>query len=227
MSGNKYKQKPGLIYKMMSSIGKRVLLGKNAQIEEYVEMGVGPDELKKLETVIGNNAILRSHTVIYAGNIIGSNFQTGHGVLIRERNKIGDNVSIGSHTIVERDNLIGNNVRIHSNCYIPEFVIIKDNVWISPSTAIMTVLHPPCPRHEDCAKHVVIEENAKIGGGVTIGPRVTIGRNSLIGMGSVVTKDIPPDVVAVGNPATPLKKIDDLECVLGFFNTPYEWERDT
>ena len=187
-------------------------------------LGVQPKKLTG-ELVIGDNAIIRSHTIIYAGNIIGNNFQTGHGALIRENNRIGDNVSVGSHTVVERENVIEDDVRIHTGCFIPEFVIIKRKAWLGPRTTILNVLHPPCPKFEECARSVVIEENAKIGGNVTILPRVTIGKNSLIGAGSVVTKDIPPDSVAMGNPARVTKSIKDLDCILGYYDTPYEWEK--
>jgi acetyltransferase-like isoleucine patch superfamily enzyme len=202
-----------------------VILGTNPEIGEYVVLGVLPPQGKGARLVIGDNAIIRSHSVIYSGNTIGRNFRTGHGTLIRENNSIGDNVSIGSHSIVERENVIGSNVRIHSNCFIPEFVVIEDGVWIGPSVTVLNVLHPPCPHFTDCAKSVRIRANAKIGGNVTIGPRVTIGRNSLVGMGSVVTTDIPDNVLAYGNPARVVKSIDDVTCELGFYKTPYEWER--
>jgi len=202
---------------------KNVIIGNNARIGEYVLLGVEPRKpTRKLQ--IGNNAVIRSHTVIYAGNKIGDNFQTGHCALIRENNVIGNNVSIGSHTVVERENIIEDDVRIHSHCFIPEFVIIKKKAWIGPRVTILNVLHPPCPKWEECAKNVVIEENAKIGGNVTILPRVKIGKNSLIGAGSVVTKDVPPDSVVAGNPARVIKKVKELECILGYYKTPYEWE---
>ena len=204
---------------------KDINIGKNQKIGKYVILGVIPSKSSAKKLTIGDNAVIRSHSVIYAGNKIGDNFQTGHGVLIRENNIIGDNVSIGSHTVIERDNKIGNKVRIHSNCFIPEFVKIHDKAWIGPGVTILNILHPPCPKFEECAKSVVIKENAKIGGNVIIGPRVTIGKNSLIGFGSVVTKDIPKNSVAVGNPAKVTKKINDLKCVLGYFKIPYEWEK--
>lgn len=203
-----------------------MILGSNPFIGEYVLLGIYPKNGEAGKLVIGDNAIIRSHTVIYAGNRIGNGLRTGHGVLIRENNIIGDDVSIGTHTVVERENRIGNNVRIHSNCFIPELIIIEDDVWIGPCVTVLNILHPPCPRFTDCAKGVRIKKNAKIGGNVTIGPRVTIGRNSLIGMGSVVTTDIPDDVLAFGNPARVVKPIRELECELGYFQVPYEWEED-
>lgn len=200
------------------------IIGINPSMGDYVMLGVCPLGKAVGKLIIGDNATIRSHSVIYAGTKIGNNFQTGHGVLIREGNIIGDNVSIGSHTVMERENRVGDGVRIHSNCFIPEFVIIEDKVWIGPCVTILNVLHPPCPRFEDCAKSVHIKKNAKIGGNVTIGPRVTIGENSLIGMGSVVTEDIPDNVVAYGNPAQVRKPIAQLTCELEYFKVPYEWE---
>lgn len=197
------------------------IIGKESTVQDFVEIGLYPDNAEK--TSIGDKSVIRSHSVIYGGNKIGNRFQTGHGALIRENNVIGNNVSIGSHSVVERENNIGNNVRIHSNCFIPEFVIIEDNVWIGPSTTILNVLHPPCPRFEDCAKSVRLCKGAKIGGNVTIGPRVTIGENSLIGMGSVVTKDIPANVLAYGNPAKVICRLDEMACEVGYFEVPYEW----
>ncbi len=202
-----------------------VILGRNPKIGECVILGEANPGCAGKKLTIGDNATIRSHSVIYLGNEIGDDFQTGHGVLIRENNRIGNKVSIGTHSVIERDNILGNGVRIHTACYIPEYVKIEDKAWLGPRVTILNVLHPPCPKADECSKHVVIKRNAKIGGNVTIGPRVTIGENSLIGCGSVVTKDVPGDTVAFGNPAKSLKKIEELDCILGEFETPYEWER--
>ena len=209
----------------ITEVTEEVLLGKNVRLGKFVLLGVQPAKSEVLGKLkIGNDSIIRSHTVIYAGNKIGNNFQTGHGVLVRENNKIGDNVSVGTHSIIERDNKIGSGVRIHSNCFIPEFIEIEDHAWLGPNVTVLNVLHPPCPKFQECAIGTVIGRNAKIGGSVTLGPRVKIGKNALIGAGSVVTKDVPDDTVAIGNPAKVHKEIKDLDCVLGYYATPYEWE---
>ena len=205
--------------------GNSVILGTDPVIGEHVVPRACPPGKALGKLVIAKNLIIRSHSVIYGGTKIGNDFQTGHGVLIKEGNVIGDNVSVGSHTIIERENRIEDDVGIDSNCFIPESVIIEDRVWIGPCVTILNVLHPPCPRAEDCGKSVHIERNAKTGGNVTIEPRVTLGRNSFIGMGSVVTTAIPDNVLAFGNPARVVKPITQLTCELEYFKVPYEWER--
>lgn len=202
-----------------------VEIGENPGIEEFVILGKNPAGLEK-KLIIGDNCKIRSHSVIYRGNTIGSDFQTGHGVMIRENNIIGDKVSIGTHSIVEMENSIGNGARIHSNCFIAEFVVIGDGAWIGPSVTILNTLHPPCPHFSECAKGVVIGRNAKIGGNVTIGPHVTIGENAVVGFGSVVTKPVPDNCVAFGNPARVRNSVNELTCVSGLMKRPYYREEN-
>jgi acetyltransferase-like isoleucine patch superfamily enzyme len=216
---------------MDCNILDNVVLGKNVKVHEYVLLGVVPTQSpvnppSRGNLVIGDDSTIRSHSVIYLGNGIGRNFQTGHGVLIRENNLIGKSVSVGTHSVIERENVIGDHVRIHSNCYVPEFVNIKKKAWLGPGVTILNVLHPPCPEWDKCALDNEIGENSKIGGNVTIGPRVNIGKNSLIGAGSVVLSDIPEDSVAVGNPAKVIKSVSELDCDMGLFKIPYEWEAE-
>lgn len=202
-----------------------VNIGENSDIGEYVILGKDPVSLEKT-LIIRANCKIRSHSVIYRGNDIGSGFQTGHGVMIRENNLIGDNVSVGTHSVIERENIIEDNVRIHSNCFIPEFVTIEERAWIGPSVTILNTLHPPCPGFSECAKGIVIGKGAKIGGNVTIGPHVRIGENAVIGFGSVVTRSIPDNCVAYGNPARAAKKKSELKCVSGLRERPYDWEEN-
>jgi len=206
-----------------ATIHPNVKLGKNCIIQDFVIIGILPKGYNAgdIKTVIGDNAIIRSHTVIYGGNKISSNFQTGHHVMIREFNEIGNNVSIGTNSVIEHHIKIANNVRIHSNAIIPEFSILKTKVWIGPNVVLTNSYHPLCPKAKECLKGPTIYKNAKIGANATILPDIKIGENSLIGAGSVVVKDVPPNVVVAGNPAKIIKKIGELKCPYNLILRPY------
>lgn len=156
------------------------------------------------------DATIRSRTVIYKGVVIGKNFTTGHGAIIREGNRIGDNVVVGVYTYLGPNNRIGNNIKIHTNCFL-EGVIIHDGVTIAPHVVFSNDPNPPCKK---CMKKIggaTVGENTVIGINSTILPGITIGKNCLIGAGSVVTKSVPDGVVVIGNPARIVKKITQLK----------------
>ena len=108
---------------------------------------------------------------------------------------------------------VGNNFFANFDCVILDCgpVTIGDDVWLGPKVQIYTPSHPidPVARRKriESAHPVVIGDNVWIGGGAIILPGVTIGENSVIGAGSVVTHDIPANVVAAGNPCRILREI--------------------
>src|SRR3989304_5636115 len=95
-------------------IHANVELGRGCIVEDYAVIGAPPrgTESGAMKTVIGDGAVVRSGTVIYAGNVIGRNFQTGNKANIRESNEIGDDVSIGTLSVIEHHIKIGRGVRI-------------------------------------------------------------------------------------------------------------------
>ncbi len=194
-----------------------VRLGANPQIGDFVIIGI-PTKGKKpgeQETVIGDNALIRSHTVIYGGNVIGDNFQTGHGVLIREENRIGDNVSIGSHSVVEHHVRIGNGVRTHSQVFVPEFTVLEDGCWIGPNVVLTNARYPLSRGVKGSLKGPTIKSKAKIGANATVLPGIVVGANALVGAGAVVVKDVPEGKVVAGNPAKIIKDVAALEVYVG------------
>lgn len=176
-----------------------------------------------VDSPLGPDSIIRSHSVIYPDCKLGARLHVGHGVLIREENIIGDDVSIGSHTVLEPGNVIGDRVRVHSNCFLSS-VHIEDDVWIGPNVVFTDDPHPPCPMYLYCMGGAVVAKGARIGANCTILPGVHIGERTLVGAGSVVTRAVRPGFVVVGNPAHEAGLRDNLRCHSGHFDYPYQWE---
>lgn len=193
-------------------IRKGVELGHDHLIEEYCILGVPPRGQKEgdLRTVIGVGAHVRSHTVIYAGNTIGKNFQTGNKVNIRELNEIGDDVSIGTLSVVEHHVKVGDKVRIHTQVFIPEYSVLEDGAWIGPNVVLTNAKYPQSPNAKSSLAGPTIKKGAKIGANATILPGVIIGEHALVGAGSVVVSNVPDRAVVVGNPARVIKQISEL-----------------
>jgi acetyltransferase-like isoleucine patch superfamily enzyme len=208
----------------MGRVFANVELGDDVQVGDFCVIGQPPRGKAEgeLATIIGPRSTIRSHTVIYAGNVIGARFATGHAVMIREENRIGDDVSIGSHTVVEHHVSIGDGVRIHSQAFIPEYSVLEDGCWIGPSVVLTNALHPLCPRAKECLKGATVKRGAKIGANATLLPDITIGEQALVGAGSVVVDDVPPGAVVAGNPARVIKQISDLDCPYDLVERPYD-----
>lgn len=128
---------------------------------------------------------------------IGKNVKIWHFVYIGDETKIGDNVMIGSLTHVDYKVSIGENTRIEGSVYVPPLTVIGKNVFIGPGATFTNDPYPMSPKMSG----VVVSDGAIVGGGALIRAGVVIGSNAVVAMGSVVTKDVPADMVVMGNPA--------------------------
>lgn len=90
-------------------------------------------------------------------------------------------------------------------------IVIGDDVQIGPNVQLLTPTHPLDPELRrmkyEAAEPITIKDNVWLGGGVIVLPGVTIGENTVVGAGAIVTKDLPPNVVAVGNPARIIRQL--------------------
>ena len=192
----------GASTRMTQHYGKNII-GQSAQFFEPVILGFPSRErLGHLDfpgTIIGDNVILRSGTVIYCDVEIGDNFQTGHNVMIREKTRIGSDVAIGTSTVIEGFSTIGNGVRIQSMVFIPTKTEIGDRVFIGPNAVLTNDRYPPTGKPE--LKGPVIEDSAVIGANSTILPGIRIGSGAAVAAGAVVTRDVPAGKMAIGAPA--------------------------
>ena len=150
-----------------------------------------------------------------------------YGVLKEMLGSIGTNVSVGHPFLCDYGCHIhmGNNVSVNMNCTFVDCnrITIGNNVLIASNVQIYTAAHPVelnerltpgwTPESDEyfCRTYalpVTIEDGCWIGGGVIILPGVTIGKGTVIGAGSVVTKNIPANSVAVGNPCRVIRNIN-------------------
>ena len=198
---------------MTQKIYKNVKIGNNVQIGDFVIIGLPPQgkEDGELPTVMGDNAVIRSHTVIYAGNTIGNNFQTGHHALIRENNKIGNNVSVGSYSHIAFDCLVEDNVRIHTAAFVFEKSILRKGCWLGPGVMLANAKYPLSRRAKEFITGCEIGEKAKLGMSCVLAPGVKVGKNALVGLGAIVTKDVPENAVVIGFPAKVVGNVKDLK----------------
>jgi len=199
------------------SIGANVIVGEPA-LSAYRE-----SRYENPRTVIGRDAIIRSGTVVYAGCNLGPNLSTGHYAVIRENTVCGDQCSFGTFATSDGDVKIGDRCRFHYYAHVCKTAKIGKDVWMFPKSMLLNDTHPPCGR---CLQGPTLSDRAIIGSAATIAPKVRIGKDALIAAASMVTKDVPDGMVAMGVPARIVAKASEVECRTGLLDHPYPWVRN-
>jgi len=114
---------------------------------------------------------------------------------------IGAGCNICDHVFIENDVVIGDNVTIKCGVQIWDGLHIEDNVFIGPNATFTNDLFPRSKQYPEEFARTVIQKGASIGANATILAGNTIGRNAMVGAGAVVTNNVPPNAIVVGNPA--------------------------
>jgi acetyltransferase-like isoleucine patch superfamily enzyme len=131
---------------------------------------------------------------------------------------IGDHSKIGAFVEIQKNATIGRNCKISSHTFICEGVTIEDNVFVGHNVSFINDKFPRATsagrlqtEADWTVEPTLVREGASIGTSCTILSNVTIGCNAIIGAGSVVTRDIPDNVVAAGNPCRILRSLNEKE----------------
>lgn len=134
--------------------------------------------------------------------LIGSETKIWHFTHIMQDCVIGKGCNLGQNVVVSPQVILGNNVKVQNNVSIYSGVICEDNVFLGPSMVFTNIINPRSAiiRREEYV-NTLVKESASIGANATIICGNTIGEFSLIGAGAVVTKDVSPYSLVVGNPA--------------------------
>ena len=220
-----------------ATIGKGVRIGDNTVIYDNVIIGensticndciIGEplsdyySEIDYIQptTVIGANALVRSHTMIYAGCVIGSHFETGHHAIIREHSTIGNHCIVGTFSDVQGHVIMGNYTRLHSSVHLAKGSVLGDFVFIYPFAVLTNDRFPPSL--ETTAP--TIGDYTQICVSAVILPGVQIGANCLIGTNATVSDDVEDFSLMLGSPAKRKGDVRELKAEDG---APlYPWNR--
>ena len=153
------------------------------------------------------------HESSYVDNdvTIGESTKIWHFSHIQSGSIIGKDCSIGQNVNIGNNVQIGNNVKIQNNVSVYEGVVLEDFVFCGPSMVFTNIKIPRSEfpqRGSEFYLKTIVKRSASIGANATIVCGVTIGEYALIGSGAVVTKDVPPFSLVVGNPAKIIGKVD-------------------
>jgi UDP-3-O-[3-hydroxymyristoyl] glucosamine N-acyltransferase len=197
-----------------AKIGHNVRIGDNTVIYDNVEIGdntticndcvIGEPlnayytdpNYQQPQTLIGPDSLIRSHNILYAGCRIGSHFNTGHRVTIRENMQIGHHVMVGTLSDLMGESVIGNYTRIYNNVHICQFASVGSYCFLFPYVIFTNDPTPPSYTYKgaDVGDYVIIAVHS------VLLPKVKIGNQAFIGANTTVTKDVDPGKLVIGNP---------------------------
>jgi acetyltransferase-like isoleucine patch superfamily enzyme len=195
-------------------------LGEGVKILEHAVVGkqpaLSPRSTAKREDLpppeIGDGTIISTGAVVFAGSKIGARVILGDQSCVRERVSVGDDVVIGRGSLVENDTTIGAMTKIQAEAYITAYSTLEEHVFIAPCvvTTNDNFMGRTERRHE-LIKGPTIRRGARIGGGAVLLPGLEIGEEAFVGAGAVVTKNVEPRMVVVGNPARVMRGVPEDE----------------
>jgi UDP-2-acetamido-3-amino-2,3-dideoxy-glucuronate N-acetyltransferase len=151
---------------------------------------------------MNNSYFVHSSSIVDDGAIIGENTKIWHFCHISSNTIIGKDCNFGQNVFVAPNVKLGNGVKVQNNVSIYEGVECADAVFLGPSMVFTNVMNPRSGvSRKNEYKKTIVQVGVTIGANATIVCGITIGKYAFIGAGAVVTKNIPPFALVVGNPS--------------------------
>ena len=172
-------------------------------------------------TKIGHGAVIRSHSIIYSGTVLGKEFRSGHHIVIRENSLFGNHCLFGNFCQTDEAVLVGDYVRCHSKVFLAGRMEIGAFSCLYPNVTTNDVRYPPYRNGVSAPK---IGKRAVIGSGTLLLSGVSIGDGVFIAAGSLVSHDIPAGMFAISRPAKVKKPVTEIR-LKGFeIEQPYPFD---
>lgn len=192
-----------------------VITGKNTAIYPGATIGIKTESCDE-PVILEDGAKVHSGVVLYAGCKIGKNSEIFHNTILMERTIVGDDCKIGTLCHSQGNMSIGNFVTLASHVHLTSFMKIEDGAFISMGVFFANHSNAGGRLHQVDLAEIsapVIKRGARIGAMSVICPGVSIGQEAFIGAGSVVRKDIPDFMIAVGAPCKPIRRLREEEMI--------------
>jgi acetyltransferase-like isoleucine patch superfamily enzyme len=159
-------------------------------------------------TTIGDGTVISTGAIVFAGSSVGANCIVGDQSCIRERVAMADDCILGRGSLIENDTTVGSGTRIQAEAYITAYSTLEEDVFIAPCVVTTNDnFMGRTERRREAMRGPTIRKSARIGGGAILCPGVEVGEEAFVGAGAVVTKDVAPRTVVVGNPARVLRDV--------------------
>jgi acetyltransferase-like isoleucine patch superfamily enzyme len=202
-----------------SIVHKNVIIGNRVKIEAYCELGISTKLGDGTPFSIGDDSLIRSHSVFYESSTFGPGLTTGHHVTVREKTVAGLGFQIGTLCEIQGDCSVGDYVRFQSNVFVGKKTTIGNFVWILPYVVLTNDPTPPSHVLIGCT----IEDYASISAASVVLPGVTVGHHSLVAAQACVTKNVPPNMVVAGVPARVVGDTQAIKLRDGSGRSAYPW----